>query len=110
MEWMRSMTASDPSLLGVEVFSIVLDANKEIAEIRWRLGKRKKAHALSKIFESIEAKVLIAYVPGFMEHEILANAEKVATETGRSKEDVWAEWHASSGPCECTRPRCKRSR
>lgn len=87
------MTVSDPSLLGVQVFSIVLDANKVIAEIRWRLGKREKAHALSKIFESIEAKVLIAYVPGFMEEEILANAEKVAAETGRSKEVVWAEWH-----------------
>jgi len=72
---------------------MVLDANKVIAEIRWRLGKREKAHALSKIFESIEAKVLIAYVPGFMEQEIFANAEKVAAEVGKPKEDVLAEWN-----------------
>lgn len=91
-QWMWSVTAADPSLLGIEVFSMVLDANKIIAEIRWRLGKREKAHALSKIFESIEAKVLIAYVPGFMEQEIFANAEKVAIEVGKSKEDVLAEW------------------
>jgi hypothetical protein len=92
-QWMRSITAADPSLFGVEVFSMVLDANKVIAEIRWRLGKREKPHALSKIFESIEAKVLIAYVPGFMEQEIFANAEKLAAEIRRPKEDVLAEWN-----------------
>lgn len=92
-QWMRNITAADHTLLGVEVFSMVLDANKVIAEIRWRLGKREKPHALSKIFESIEAKVLIAYVPAFMEQEILVNAGKVAAEIGKSTEDVLAEWN-----------------
>ncbi len=92
MEWMRSITAPDPSLFGVEVFSVVLDANKVIAEIRWRLGKREKSHALTRLFESIEAKVLICYVPSFMEQEIFANAEKIAAEVRRPKEDVLAEW------------------
>lgn len=91
-QWMRSITAADPSLFGVEVFSMVLDANKVIAEIRWRLGKREKPHALSRLFESIEAKVLIAHVPSFMEQEIFANAEKIAAEVRRPKEDVLAEW------------------
>lgn len=91
-EWMRSITAADPSLFGVEVFSMVLDANKVIAEIRWRLGKREKPHAVSGLFESVEAKVLIAHVPSFMEQEIFANAEKIAAEVRRPKEDVLAEW------------------
>ena len=91
-QWMWSITAADSSLLDVEVFSVVLDANKVIAEIRWRLGKRAKPHALSGIFESIEAKVLMAYVPCFMEQEIFANAEKIAAGLGRPTQDVLAEW------------------
>jgi predicted nucleic acid-binding protein len=88
----RAITASDHTLLDIEVFSMVLDANKVIAEIRWRLGKRIKPYALTGIFESIEARVLIAYVPSYTEHEIFENAEKVALEIGKSKDEVLEEW------------------
>jgi hypothetical protein len=54
--WVRTVAASDHSLLNIEVFSVVLDANKVIAEIRWRLSKRTKPHALTGIFESIRAR------------------------------------------------------
>lgn len=90
--WVRATTNSDHNLLDIEVFSMVLDANKVIAEIRWRLNKRTKPHALTAIFESIEARVLIAHVPSYTECEILANAEKLALEIGKSKEEVIKEW------------------
>src|SRR6266567_3539706 len=92
VDWLRAITASDHTLLGIEVFSMVLDANKVIAEIRWRLGKRIKPCALTGIFESIEARVLIAYVPSYTEQEILKNAEKIALEIGKSKDEVLEEW------------------
>lgn len=92
VDWVRAITASDHTLLDIEVFSMVLDANKVIAEIRWRLGKRIKPYALTGIFESIEARVLIAYVPSYTEHEILENAEKIAFEIGKSKDEVLEEW------------------
>jgi hypothetical protein len=90
--WVRVATASDGTLLNIEVFSMVLDANKVIAEIRWRLSKRTKPHALTGIFESIEARVLVAYVPSYTEHEVFANAEELAREIGKSKEEVLEEW------------------
>lgn len=90
--WMRVATASDRTLLDIEVFSMVLDANKVIAEIRWRLSKRTKPHALTSIFESIEARVLVAYIPSYTEHEVFANAEELAREIGKSKEEVLEEW------------------
>ena len=86
--WVRTTRAKDYNLLDIEVFSMVLDANKVIAEIRWRLSKRTKPHALTGIFESIEARVLIAHVPSYTECEIFANAEKLAQEIGKSKEEV----------------------
>lgn len=88
----RVMGATVGNLLDIEVFSMVLDANKVIAEIRWRLSKRTKPHALTGIFESIEARVLIAYVPSYTECEIFAKAKKLALETGKSEEDVIEEW------------------
>ena len=90
--WVRTITACDHNLLDIEAFSVVLDANKVIAEIRWRLSKRTKPHALTGIFESIEAKVLIAYVPSYTEFEVIANAEELALEIGKSKEEVLEEW------------------
>lgn len=90
--WIRGAAANDSSLLDIEVFSVVLDANKVIAEIRWRLSKRTKPHALSGIFESIEARVLIAYVPSYLEHEIFENAEKISFEVGKSTEAILEEW------------------
>jgi hypothetical protein len=91
-DWLRAITVNGQTLLDVEVFSVVLDANKVIAEIRWRLSKRTKPHALSGIFESIEAGVFIAYVPSYTEHEVFENAEEIALEIGKSKEDVLEEW------------------
>lgn len=90
--WVRTITAGDHSLLDIEVFSVVLDANKVIAEIRWRLSKRTKPHALTGIFESIQARVLIAHVPSYTEREVFANAEELALEIGKTKNDVLEEW------------------
>src|SRR6185437_10919352 len=92
VDWLRAVSANDHTLLDIESFSILLDANKVIAEIRWRLGKRTKSYALTGIFESIEARVLIAYVPNYTEQEIFENAEKIALEIGKSKDEVFREW------------------
>ena len=90
--WVRTITASDHSLFNIEVFSVVLDANKVIAEIRWRLSKRTKPHALTGLFESIRARALIAHVPSYTEREVFANAEELALEIGKTKVDVLEEW------------------
>ena len=76
------MTVSDRTLLDIEVFSMVLDANKVIAEIRWRLSKRTKPYALTGIFESIEARALVSYVPSYTEHEVLANPKSSHKRSG----------------------------
>ncbi len=92
VDWVRAIAPNGHTLLNIEVFSMVLDANKLIAEVRWRLGKRTKPNALTGIFESIEAGVLVAYVPRYAEQEIFENAERVGREIGKSKDDVLEEW------------------
>jgi hypothetical protein len=89
---MRALCAGYSGFNEVAVFSVVLDANKINAEIRWRLGARQKPWALSFLFESIEAQVVIGFVPIQLETEILDHAAEIAADTGRSIEDVRREW------------------
>ena len=92
LQLVRPLTTNCPGLLDVATFSIVLDANKIIGEIRWRLIHRQKPEARSPLFESIEAKVLIPFVPRHLEHEVLKNAELVARKTKKPVQDYVAEF------------------
>lgn len=88
----QSISALSPALEGYVRFHLVLDANILQEELRWRLGKRQKAHARTRLHDAIVSGVLVAYVPTVVEQEILEHAEAIAVGTGSSVAEVENEW------------------
>jgi predicted nucleic acid-binding protein len=88
----QSLSALSPALQGFVRFHLVLDANILQEELRWRLGKRQKSHARTRLHEAIVSGVLVAYVPAIVEQEILEHAEEIAVSTRSSVEEVQNEW------------------
>ena len=88
----QSVSVLSPVLQGFVRFHLVLDANILQEELRWRLGKRKKPHARTRLHEAIVSGVLLAYVPAIVEQEILEHAEEIAVSTRSSIAEVQSEW------------------
>lgn len=70
---------------------VVLDANEVQREIRFRLTRRQ-AEARSGLHEAIAAGVVVALAPPFLDEEIAKYASQIARDTGRSIDEVHAEW------------------
>ena len=75
---------------------LVLDANEVQREIRFRLTRRQ-ADARSGLHEAIAAGVVVALAPRFLDEEIAKYSGKIAQDTGRSIDDVHAEWAVVRG-------------
>jgi predicted nucleic acid-binding protein len=88
----QSVSALSPVLQGFVRFHLVLDANILQEELRWRLGKRQKPHARTRLHEAIVSGVLVAYAPAIVEQEILEHAEEIAVSTRTSVAEVQNEW------------------
>lgn len=70
---------------------VVLDANEVQREIRFRLTRRQ-IEARSGLHEAIAAGIVVAFVPPLLDQEIAKYAGKMARDTGRSIDEVHAEW------------------
>ena len=88
----QSVSALSPVLEKFVRFHLVLDANILQEQLRWRLGKRQKPHARTRLHEAIMSGVLVAYVPAIVEQEILEHVEEIAVSTRSSVVEVQNEW------------------
>jgi len=87
----QRVSALSPVLQGYVRFHLVLDANILQGELRWRLGKRQKPHARTRLHEAIMSGILVAYVPAVGKQEILEHVDEIARDTHTSVDDVHRE-------------------
>lgn len=81
-----------PLLKEVLRIGVVLDADIVQRELRWRLGRRRKPTARTKLHEVITSGVIVPFVPTFLDTEISEHLADIANATGVGIEDARKEW------------------
>ena len=71
---------------------VVLDANVVLAELIYRLKRKRKAHARTSLHEVISAQTVIAYAPVTLSKEVEANIPLIAIRRGLSQDRLQEEW------------------
>ena len=92
LELAGSLPAFAPLLKNIIRIGVVLDAHVVQQELRWRLGRREKPHARTKLHEAISSGAIIPFAPTFLDAEIDEHATEIAEATGAGIEDVRREW------------------
>lgn len=86
-----------PLLQAIVQIRVVIDADIIQGELRWRLGKRCKEDARSRLHEAIVAGVLVPFAPVFLKAEIEEHLDEIASETGASLSEAIEEWRSVEG-------------
>jgi hypothetical protein len=81
-----------PAFGDVLRIALVLDASAVQCELRWRLAKRQQPSARTALHELIEAGVVVAFAPHWLDQEIRDHAAEIAGGTKAPTTAVLAEW------------------
>lgn len=81
-----------PAFGDVLRIALVLDASAVQRELRWRLAKRQQPSARTALHELIEAGVVVAFAPHWLDQEIRDHAAEIASDTKAPVAAVLEEW------------------
>lgn len=88
----QSIPAFVPLFRDAVRIGVVLDAQKLQQELRWRLGRREKPYARTRLHEAIASGVVIPFTPTFLDREIEEHFIDISKATRVGIEDVQREW------------------
>jgi hypothetical protein len=88
----QSIPAFLPLFRDAVRIGVVLDAQKVQQELRWRLGRREKPYARTRLHEAIASGVVIPFTPTFLDREIEEHFIDISKATRVGIEDVQREW------------------